>query len=100
MRQSPSHGYQILEVTIDADSPAAGHTLGETTWPPGWVPVSVLDDHTLRDPDPGLTLAPGDRINLLAPALPGPGPKLPPDDPGAPPGPAREAPAPPTGEQP
>ena len=64
---TPLHGYQILEVTIAGDSPAAGHTLGETTWPPGVVPVSVLDNHTLRDADPGLTLAPGDRINLLAP---------------------------------
>jgi chloride channel protein, CIC family len=64
---TPLHGYQILEVTVDADSPAAGHPLGETTWPPGCVPVSVLDNQTLRDPDPNLTLAPGDRINLLAP---------------------------------
>ena len=35
--------------------------LGDTSWPPGWVPVSVLDNHTLRDPDPGITLAAGDR---------------------------------------
>ena len=31
------------------------------------IPVTVLDNHTLRDPDPGITLAPGDRVNLLAP---------------------------------
>ena len=71
---TPLHGYQILEVTIDADSPAAGHTLGETTWPPGWIPVSVLDNHTLRDADPALTVAPGDRINLVAPTPPDPAP--------------------------
>ena len=59
------HGYQIVEVTIAGDSPVAGHALGETSWPPGVVPVSVLDNHTLRDADPGLTLTPGDRINLL-----------------------------------
>jgi chloride channel protein, CIC family len=75
---TPLQGYRILEVTIEADSPAAGHTLRETTWPPGWVPVSLLDNHTLRDADPELTLAPGDRINLLAhaqaePALSQPG---------------------------
>jgi hypothetical protein len=30
------------------------------------VPVSILDNHTLRDADPSLTLAAGDRVNLLA----------------------------------
>ena len=64
----PLRGYQILEVTITGDSPAAGQTLRDTAWPPGWVPVSILDNHTLRDPEPGITLAPGDRVNLLAPA--------------------------------
>jgi hypothetical protein len=36
--------------------------------------VSVLDNHTLRDADPSLTLSPGDRVNLLAttPADPDP----------------------------
>ena len=82
----PLRGYQVVEVTIGHGSPAVGHTLGETTWPPGWVPVSVLDDHTLRDPDPGVTLDPGDRVNLLVPAPPGPGPKVPPDEPGTQPG--------------
>ena len=51
----PLPGYQVLEVTISAGSPAAGQTLGDTTWPPGWIPVTILDNHTLRDPDPGIT---------------------------------------------
>jgi len=63
----PLDGYQIVEITISAGSPANGQTLGETTWPPGWIPVTILDNHTLRDPDPRITLAPGDRVNLLAP---------------------------------
>jgi hypothetical protein len=63
---TPLHGYQILEITISAGSPGNGQTLGDTTWPPGWIPVTILDSHTLRDPDPSITLAPGDRINLLA----------------------------------
>ena len=71
----PLRGYQVVEVTIGHGSPAVGHTLGETTWPPGWVPVSVLDDHTLRDPDPGVTLDPGDRVNLLGPVAAGPAPR-------------------------
>ncbi len=62
----PPPGYQILEITISAGSPAAGQALGDTTWPPGWIPVTVLDNHALRDPNPGITLAPGDRVNLLA----------------------------------
>ncbi len=76
---TPLHGYQILEVTIDPDSPAAGHTLAETTWPRGCLPVSILDNHTLRDADPDLTLAPGDRINLLAPTPTNPNPPRPRD---------------------
>ena len=96
----PLRGYQVLEVTIGHCSPAVGHTLGETTWPPGWVPVSVLDDHTLRDSDPGFTLTSGDRVNLLVPALPGPGPRDSPDDPGAQPSPTDDGPARPTGERP
>jgi chloride channel protein, CIC family len=78
----PLRGYQVVEVTVGPGSPAAGQPLGETAWPQGWVPVSVLDDRTLRDPDPVLTVAPGDRINLLVPAPPGPGPQVPPDEPG------------------
>ncbi len=77
----PLGSYQVVEVTIGHGSPAVGHTLGETTWPPGWVPVSVLDDHTLRDPDPGVTLNHGDRVNLLGPMTAGPGPQVPPDGP-------------------
>jgi CIC family chloride channel protein len=102
----PLRGYQILEITISAGSPANGQTLGGTTWPPGWIPVTILDNHTLRDPDPGITLAPGDRVNLLAreprnlqpahphgqPASPSDG--YPPDTPPAAP------PAPAPGEQP
>jgi CIC family chloride channel protein len=67
---TPLRGYQILEITITGDSPATGQPLGETTWPPGHMPVSVLRDHTLHDPEPAITLRPGDRVNLLAPALP------------------------------
>ena len=71
---TPLPGYQVLEITIPAGSPAAGQALGDTSWPPGWVPVSVLDQHTLRDPDPAITLAPGDRVNLLARAPQHPAP--------------------------
>ena len=65
---TPLPGYQVLEVSIGPDSPAAGRTLGALTWPPGWIPVSALHESSLQGPDPGLTLAPGDRVSLLAPA--------------------------------
>jgi CIC family chloride channel protein len=70
---TPLPGYKILEVTISDGSPAAGQTLGTITWPPGAIPVSVLRGRQLRDPDPGIVISAGDRINLLAasPSQPG-----------------------------
>ena len=62
----PLAGYQLLEITIPPGSPT-GQTLGATPWPAGSIPVSVLTNGTLRDPDPAITLTPGDRINLLTP---------------------------------
>jgi CIC family chloride channel protein len=65
---TPLDSYQLLEIAIPNRSPAAGQALGDIAWPPGCVPVTVLDDGTLRDPDPGIILASGDRVGLLAPA--------------------------------
>jgi CIC family chloride channel protein len=96
----PLPGYQVLEVAIGEDSPAAGKTLATITWPPDCFPVSVLRNRKLRDADPRITLAPGDRVNLLA--------RLPPQHPhGKPPDshahggpPASQPPAPTPSEQP
>ena len=103
----PLRGYQILEITISAGSPANGQALGDTTWPPGWIPVTVLDNQTLRDPDPGITLAPGDRVNLLAREPHAPQPAPPHDQPASQPAshppdprPAAQTPTPAPGEQP
>ena len=63
---TPLRDYHVLEVTIPVGSPAAGQALGDIAWPPGWIPVTIADNDTLRDPDPGITLTPGDRISLLA----------------------------------
>ncbi len=79
---APLRGHQIVELTIAAGSPAAGHELGSVTWPPGWIPVTVLGRHGLRDADPSVILIPGDRVNLLATGTPNP------------PEPAREPPEP------
>jgi chloride channel protein, CIC family len=62
---TPLPGHQVLEVALETGSPAVGKALGTITWPADCFPVSVLRDRRLREPDPGLTLAPGDRINLL-----------------------------------
>ena len=40
-----------------------------------------MGDRTLRDPDPGITLTPGDRVNLLARGPQNPEPSHPPDEP-------------------
>jgi Trk K+ transport system NAD-binding subunit len=66
--------YQFTEITITAGSPAAGRKLADVTWPAGSTPVSVLHERRLRPPHPELTLAPGDRIGLLA-AAPGGSPE-------------------------
>jgi chloride channel protein, CIC family len=103
---TPLPGYRVLEVSIDADSPAAGKALGAIAWPEGFIPVSVLRHRNLDEPDPDLTLAPGDRVSLLAPIRAVPAPRQPhggrdgrPDgDPSAREDRARSAPA--TGAQP
>jgi chloride channel protein, CIC family len=64
----PLPGYQVLEFTIRGETAAAGRTLGSISLPAGSVPVSVLRDRILREPDPHLTLAPGDRVSVLTPA--------------------------------
>ena len=64
---SPLPGYRIIEITIADDSPAAGMKLADITWPPGYLPVSVLHDRSLRAPDPQAVLGAGDRVNLLTP---------------------------------
>ncbi len=83
---TPLGGYQVLEITIAAGSPAAGQALGDIAWPPGYIPVSVLDNRTLRDPDPGITLIPGDRVSLLARTQQNPRPSPPRGEPGSQPG--------------
>ncbi len=83
---APLGTYQLIEVTIPDGSPATGQPLRDIAWPPGCVPVAVLDNGTLRDPDPGISLAAGDRISLLAPAAGNPEPSRPRPEPGSQPG--------------
>jgi CIC family chloride channel protein len=62
---TPLAGYRVIDIAIRGNSPATGQKLGTLTWPPGWTPVAVLHDRTIRDPGPDITLNPGDRITLL-----------------------------------
>jgi chloride channel protein, CIC family len=61
----PLTGYRVIELVVGESSPAAGARLGRVSWPAGTIPVSVLQDRSLKDPDPSLKLAAGDRISLL-----------------------------------
>ncbi len=65
---NPLLGYQVVEIHLGADSPAAGQPLGDIRWPDHAFPVSVQRGRRLDDPDPATMLAGGDRINVLAPA--------------------------------
>jgi CIC family chloride channel protein len=66
---APLHGYQVAEITIAADSPAAGQRLEDVAWPTGSAPVSVLRSARLRPAGPATVLRPGDRVSLLFPVL-------------------------------
>ena len=63
---TPLRSYRVVEITVAKDSLAAGETLRNVTWPPDCIPVSVIHNRRLRRPDQEITLAPGDRVNLLA----------------------------------
>jgi len=71
---NPLRGYQVVEFTIGRDSPTAGQTLSSIGLPNGSIPVSVLQNRVLREPDPELALAAGDRVSVLAPVPAGEAP--------------------------
>ena len=62
----PVPGYQVLEVTIQDNTPAAGAAFGSLRWPPGHTPVTVWHHGRLTSPSPGMALTAGDRIVVLA----------------------------------
>jgi len=70
---APVNGYQLAEITIAPGSPAVGRTLSDVAWPDAATLVSVLRGRRLHAPDPGTTLAPGDRVSLLIPQPEHPG---------------------------
>jgi CIC family chloride channel protein len=69
--KNPIAGYEIVEVLIGHGSPALGRPLGEVAWPPGSIPVAVVERREIVAPAPEAKLAPGERVVLLAPTRPG-----------------------------
>jgi CIC family chloride channel protein len=63
---TPLEGYELLELQIDAGSPASGRRLGELALPPGATGVAVSDGDGVRAADSDLRLAPGARLIVLA----------------------------------
>ncbi|MGH3153105.1 MAG: hypothetical protein ACRDOB_20590 [Streptosporangiaceae bacterium] len=53
---APLAGYELVEITVDSGSPAAGARLETIAWPPGTMPVSVQRDHRNREARPTMTL--------------------------------------------
>ncbi len=64
--RKPLAGFQVLEITIEADAAVAGDRLGAITWPAGYTPVSVRRQNRPRNPKPDLILNAGDRVVILA----------------------------------
>jgi hypothetical protein len=64
---NPLPGYRVIEITLADGPPAAGTRPGDIRWPSGFVPVSVLRDRNLRQPDPRTVVRSRDRIALLTP---------------------------------
>jgi CIC family chloride channel protein len=64
--RSELSGFHIAEYTVSQAS--AGRKLGEVSWPAGQLPVSVLHNRRLCEPDPATRLRAGDRVNVLVPA--------------------------------
>ena len=65
---SPLEGYDVVEVTIGASSPALGARLGQVVWPPGCIVVAVTEGRDVISPRPDIELRVGERVVLLAPA--------------------------------
>ncbi len=65
---TPLDGYEILEVTIGAQTPASGRLLGDVAWPTGSSVVAVTERARLVAPRADIELRPGGRVVLLAPA--------------------------------
>jgi CIC family chloride channel protein len=74
---TPLTGYQIVEITVGANSPALGRRVEEITWPPGCLLVAVTEPDAPVTSSNDTTLREGKRVLLLAPVGPPPLPQDP-----------------------
>jgi chloride channel protein, CIC family len=65
---SPLHGYEIVEIRIDPDSPLVGRRLTDIAWPPGAVVVARSERGEMVAPRANTPVAVRERIVVLAPA--------------------------------
>ncbi len=65
---APLAGYEIIEITLGLESPAAGHRVGEIAWPPASRVVAVTEGRETVPPVSDTELRAGERVILLAPA--------------------------------
>ena len=65
---TPLSGYEIVEITINPESPALGRPAGNIAWPPGSLIVGVTDGDESVPLRNDTELHAGERIILLAPA--------------------------------
>jgi CIC family chloride channel protein len=74
---TPLTGYEIVEITVGADSPALGRRVDDISWPPGCLVVAVTERDVRVTSSADTTLRDGKRIVILAPV----GPEALPQDP-------------------
>ena len=64
---APLAGYEIVDLSIAPDSPAAGRRISDVDWPEGALVVAVTDRGEIVTPAPGTELRAGERVVILAP---------------------------------
>ena len=65
---TPLTGYEIVEITINPQSPALRRPIGTIAWPPGSLIVAITDGQESVPPRNDTQLHAGERVILLAPA--------------------------------
>ena len=64
---TPLRGYEMLELRVLPDSPAAGRRISDIAWPPGCTVVAITQEREIHAARPDLELRPGERAIVLAP---------------------------------
>ncbi|HEX3979115.1 MAG TPA: chloride channel protein [Solirubrobacteraceae bacterium] len=62
---APLNGYEIVDLSITPDSPAAGRRISDVDWPDGAVVVAITDRGEIVTPGPSTELRAGERVIVL-----------------------------------